>query len=354
MTRERLLQNSARSAPVPGAATSEFSAPVEILTLPLFFHVAAPEDGRTPTVLQELRDSWSFGEAGNASAPPEGAKRLDCVGFSAAFRATDSARSSLASPAKAVLKPPQSKRFALSITSHFAIALLLAGSALGQTTRPRTVTKPQPTQIITPTSKPEFAASSDLTVLQCGNLIYAGNQSSVCFADRFLTDVAQLTNLRVNKKFCPVRLDAEAVFDFPFCVMSGNESFTLAEKERKQFRKYLAHGGFLLVSPGCSDEKWDKCFRQEIKACFPEHALKSIPMSHPIFSLVNQIPRLTDKHGRLAVLEGLEMSGRLVLVYSKEGLNDVEHAKGCCCCGGNELRDPARVNVNVFTYAVLY
>jgi hypothetical protein len=37
-----------------------------------------------------------------------------------------------------------------------------------------------------------------------------------------------------------------------------------------------------------------------------------------------------------------------------EGLNDVAHAKGCCCCGGNELRNPARVNVNVFTYAVLY
>ena len=209
-------------------------------------------------------------------------------------------------------------------------------------------------QIITPTSKPEFAASSDLTLLQCGNLIYAGSQSSVCFADRFLSDIAQQTNLRVNKKFCPVRLDSEAVFDYPFCVMSGNEHFTLAEKERKQLRKYLTQGGFLLVSPGCSDEQWDKSFRQELKVCFPEYSLKPIPMSHPIFALVNQIPRLTDKHGKRAVLEGLEINGRLVMVYSKEGLNDVANAKGCCCCGGNELLDPARINVNVFAYAVLY
>jgi hypothetical protein len=198
------------------------------------------------------------------------------------------------------------------------------------------------------------AGKSDLTLLQCGNLIYGGSQSSVCFADRFLTDVAQQTNLRVNKSFCPVRLDAEALFDYPFCVMSGNEDFSLPEKERTQLRKFLTEGGFLLVSPGCSDEKWDKAFRRELKICFPQYALQKIPMTHPIFSTVNQIPRLTDKHGSLVSLEGLEINGRLVLVYSKDGLNDVSHASGCCCCGGNEVNDPARVNVNVFTYAVLY
>ncbi len=194
----------------------------------------------------------------------------------------------------------------------------------------------------------------DLTLLQCGNLIYNGNKSSVCFADRFLTDVAQQTSLRVNKKFCPVRLDAEALFDYPFCVMSGNENFSLNEKERRQLRKFLTQGGFLLASPGCSDEKWDQSFRQEIKVCFPEYPLEKIPMTHPVFSTVNPISRLTEKHGKPVMLEGLEINGRLVLVYSKEGLNDVEYAKGCCCCGGNEIQNPGKVNVNIFAYAELY
>jgi len=201
---------------------------------------------------------------------------------------------------------------------------------------------------------PPTAVHSDLKLLQCGNLIYAGNKSSVCFADNFLSDVAEQTNLKVNKKFCPVRLDAEALFDYPFCVMSGNESFALTQKERDQLRKYLTQGGFLLVSPGCSDEKWDKSFREEIKVCFPEYPLEKIPMTHPIFSLVNPISELKEKHGRTVSLEGLQINGRLVLVYSAEGLNDVEHAEGCCCCGGNEIQEPARVNVNVFTYAVVY
>jgi hypothetical protein len=77
-------------------------------------------------------------------------------------------------------------------------------------------------------------------------------------------------------------------------------------------------------------------------------------MTHPIFSIVNPIPRLVEKTGKTVSLEGLEINGRPVLVYSKEGLNDVENASGCCCCGGNEIQDPAKVNVNVFTYAVLY
>ena len=201
---------------------------------------------------------------------------------------------------------------------------------------------------------PVMPAASDLTLLQCGNLTYAGNKSSVCFADHFLTDVSTQTNLRVNKKFCPVRLDSDALFDYPFCVMSGNESFSLTQKERQQLRKYLTQGGFLLVSPGCSDQKWDKSFRQEIEVCFPEYPLQKIPMTHPIFSIVNPIPRLVEKHGNPVSLEGLDINGRLVLVYSKEGLNDVEYANGCCCCGGDEIQDPARVNVNVFTYAVLY
>jgi hypothetical protein len=195
---------------------------------------------------------------------------------------------------------------------------------------------------------------ADLTILQCGNLVYAGNRSSVCFADKFLGDVARDTSLQVARNFCPVPLGADRLFDFPFCVMSGNESFKLTQKERDNLRTYLNHGGFLLASPGCSDATWDRAFRSELKLCFPEVPLKQIPMDHPIFATVHRITALKEKRGRTTMLEGLELNGRLVLVYSTEGLNDVGNAKGCCCCGGNEIRDAARVNVNVFTYAVLY
>lgn len=195
---------------------------------------------------------------------------------------------------------------------------------------------------------------ADLTKLQCGNLVYAGNKSSICFADKFLTDVARQTSLNSGKNFVPVRLDADNLFDLPFCVWSGEENFVLTKKERENLRKYLLGGGFILSSPGCSDPNWDTALRRELKLVFPEYQLARLPMSHPVFSTVNQINRLTDKHGAPAFVEGMEVNGRLVMVYSKDGLNDVSNAHGCCCCGGNMIAESVLVNVNVFTYALLY
>ena len=77
-------------------------------------------------------------------------------------------------------------------------------------------------------------------------------------------------------------------------------------------------------------------------------------MTHPVFSIVNRIDSLKCKSGNTALLEALEVNGRLVMIYSKEGLNDVGNAKGCCCCGGNEILKSALMNVNILTYALLY
>ncbi len=191
-------------------------------------------------------------------------------------------------------------------------------------------------------------------MVPCGNLIYAGNRSSVCFADKFLTDVATSTTLKVEKRFRAVRLDSDRLFDLPFCVFSGEDAFTLTERERKNLRQYLLNGGFLLSSPSCSNEDWDKSLRKEIELALPEYKLVKIPMTHPVFSVLNKIDSLKCKNGNTALLEGLEVNGRLVMIHSKEGLNDVGNAQGCCCCGGNEILQSAAVNVNILTYVLLY
>lgn len=207
--------------------------------------------------------------------------------------------------------------------------------------------EPQP--VPTPSTKP-----LEPGVIAVGNFIYSGNRSSVCFADKFLTDIVGSTTLPVESAFRSVRLDADAVFDTPFCVFSGEDAFTLAERERANLRRYLLNGGFILASPSCSNEEWDKSLRKELALALPEHRLVTIPMTHPIFSIVNKVASLKCKNGNTALLEGLEINGRLVMIYSKEGLNDVHNAKGCCCCGGNEINDSALMNVNILTYALLY
>jgi hypothetical protein len=191
-------------------------------------------------------------------------------------------------------------------------------------------------------------------IIACGNLIYAGNRSSICFANKFLSDIAQHTTLNVERQFRSVRLDSDQLFDLPFCVFSGENSFTLTDRERKNLRKYLLDGGFIVSSPSCSNADWDASLRKELALALPEYPLTKIPMSHPIFAVVNKITKLQCKEGNSASLEGIEVNGRIVMVHSKEGLNDVGNAEGCCCCGGNEILRSADVNVNLFTYALLY
>jgi hypothetical protein len=50
----------------------------------------------------------------------------------------------------------------------------------------------------------------------------------------------------------------------------------------------------------------------------------------------------------------VSVNGRLAILYSPEGLNNARNAKGCCCCGGNELRNSREINVNALIYALVY
>lgn len=191
-----------------------------------------------------------------------------------------------------------------------------------------------------------------LTAIRCNNLVYAKDKTSICFADKFLTTAKNATGLNVLPKFNTVQLTSNDLFASPFTVISGEGSFRFTEAERKNLHQYLTCGGFLLASPGCSDKAWDKSFRAEINALFPEASLKTIPMSHPVFSLLYDVPKLNLKGGGTTLVEGIEINGRLALIYSSEGLNDVKNAEGCCCCGGNMIKESEKVNVNILLHTL--
>ena len=194
----------------------------------------------------------------------------------------------------------------------------------------------------------------DSEVLRCANLVYAGEKSSVCFSDKFLTTLQYETNMNVEKAFHPVKLSGEEIYDHPFAVMTGEGSFVLFEEERKNLKSYLTRGGFLLASAGCSSVDWDRSFRAEIGRAFPDLELKRLPKDHPLFTTVFEVGSIRLKSGGEGWLEGLEIDGKIVLVYSSEGLNDTPNVKGCCCCGGNEVKNCQELNVNIFTYSITH
>ena len=192
------------------------------------------------------------------------------------------------------------------------------------------------------------------SIVQVGNLVYAGTKSSKCFSDQFLVRAEKESAISTSRRFHAVKLGSDELFDFPMVVMTGEGAFTLSDQERNNLRQYVERGGFLLASAGCSSTDWDRSFRREMATIFPQAQMQTIGMEHPIFHTVSDITELRAKHGRPRPLEGITLAGRLGVLYSVDGLNDTEHTSGCCCCGGNEILNAVEINVNILAYALLY
>lgn len=198
-----------------------------------------------------------------------------------------------------------------------------------------------------------YVSGRDPDLLTCANLSYGGGKHSRCFSDEFLRRLSWETTMKTADGFTPVRLDSDDLFFHPFSILTGEGGFSFTAEERTYLETYLDRGGFLLASAGCSSRPWDQSFRREMARLFPEHPLETIPSDHPIFRTVYAIERLELTRGGDAHLEGIEVEGRLVVVYSPEGLNDTTSIQGCCCCGANEVKQSAEMNANIFAHAIM-
>ncbi len=191
--------------------------------------------------------------------------------------------------------------------------------------------------------------------VKCANLVYAVNKSSVCFSDRFLRRLELETNIRTNPQFVRAFLNSQEIYQYPFAIMTGEGGFSLTPRERINLRYYVTHGGFLLASAGCSDPSWTQSFRREAAQIFPQAKLMPIPLSHAMYHTVYSINSIQTHHDRRgAKLEGLYHDGKIVVIFSPDGLNDTSHAQNCCCCGGDELDQAEYINVNILAYALLH
>lgn len=194
--------------------------------------------------------------------------------------------------------------------------------------------------------------------VSCANLIYGKNKTSKCFSTGFLVELEKRTNIVTTGEFSPVQMDSNELFNHPFAIMSGEGKFSLSSSEKENLRFYLLNGGFLLASSGCSSSSWQKSFDQEVKTLFPEREFVKLEKEHPIFHTVSDVYISKYKSGKKKFpdLYGLEVDGRIVVVYSPDGLNDTASIEGggCCCCGGNEIKAAKYINMNLLAFALTH
>lgn len=194
-------------------------------------------------------------------------------------------------------------------------------------------------------------------LVRSANLIYANNKTSVCFSDEFLAQAQKDSLIRTHQKFVAVKMEADDLFEHPFAVMTGEGNFTLTQPQRENLTTYLKSGGFLVASAGCSSRPWNRAFEREITRMFPDRELITLDAKHPVFHTVYDIrsSRYRSGQSKLPDLRALEIDGRVVMIWSHDGLNDTANAAPeCCCCGGNELQSARRINVNLLAYALTH
>lgn len=190
--------------------------------------------------------------------------------------------------------------------------------------------------------------------IQVGNLVYAGTKTSKCFSDSFLTSVSKDTGINLVTKFVSVKAaKADDLAQVGFAIMTGEGNFSMTGEERTQLKAWLENGGFLLASAGCSSKEWSASLRNDITQMFGKDSLTTVSAEHPIFQTLYDVRSITLKNSGKARFEGVIVDGRLVCLFSHEGLNDTAQVKGCCCCGGNEITNAHQVVANALVYALV-
>jgi hypothetical protein len=98
----------------------------------------------------------------------------------------------------------------------------------------------------------------------------------------------QLTSLKVDPNGKVVELTDDALFDFPFAVMSGVPAIQMNAEEAAVLRRYLLNGGFVLVDDFWSDRNYDHFYNEVVKRAFPEAKYEPVELGldHPIFHCV--------------------------------------------------------------------
>lgn len=169
-----------------------------------------------------------------------------------------------------------------------------------------------------------------------------------------LAAIGEHTGLRVASRPAVVRASDPDLYDHPYLYATGHGNIRFSEEELAALRAHLASGGFLHV-----DDNYglDESFRREVRRLFPDRELVEVPLDHPIYGLVHEmpegLPKVHEHDGLPARGLGIFLDGRLALFYSYQsdlgdGWEDPEvHGDP------PDVREAAlRMGVNLFVYAL--
>jgi hypothetical protein len=174
-----------------------------------------------------------------------------------------------------------------------------------------------------------------------------------------LTSLKETAKVDVVKQQRDLPILDPNLTNYPLVYMHGRTRFLLSDEEIRTLAEYLQTNGVLFADACCSSEAFDRAFRETVKKMFPKNELKTIPLNHEIFTtkIGYDISKLNFNGpaggARVApALEGIEIDGRLVVIYSKFDLGCALEKQASKDCKGYDHESAIKLATNIVLYAL--
>ena len=107
-----------------------------------------------------------------------------------------------------------------------------------------------------------------------------------------LKAIATRTTLKVEQHRARITLMDDRLWNYPYIFITGHGNIHFSDAEVARLREYLARGGFIHFGDNYG---MDESFRREIARVFPDRPLVDVPLSHPIYHIVYDFPRVSPR-----------------------------------------------------------
>jgi hypothetical protein len=162
--------------------------------------------------------------------------------------------------------------------------------------------------------------------------------------------------------FEPVNL---AQFDgdpakMPVLFFSGTRSLKLDPKQAGQLRAYVLAGGMAVFDSIAGSPYYYESVRKLVAAAFPEYALRTIPLDHPLHHMLVDVHKVKYPQNVVddtPVLDGIYIGCRVGVLISRYGLGcgwDGHEVPGIAKAAFYDVSSANKIGVNLVAYALGY
>lgn|SRR5690554_4438952 len=158
-----------------------------------------------------------------------------------------------------------------------------------------------------------------------------------------------------------VTLSDRTLFEQPFLYLVGDRAFPMpSSDEIERLSRFLRFGGFLLIDDASDGEDgFDGSVRELLSRALPDAPLGVIPRDHVLYRSFYLVDRPVGRVQGPETLEGVELSGRLAVIYSRHDLggawarDNLGNYHFAVAPGGERQREIAyRLGVNIVIYSL--